>query len=1156
MLGSMSLRRTLTLANRPNLRHGALVLAIVALLALALPALAAASTTTLDFEGLAPGTKVSDQFDSLGIDFATGVVPASVGENVACYPVVTDIGPGAHSGTQVGDTSCANGEFPDSSLWGNLTDTATAVSAYVGFAPPASDTNTSATVTLAGYDTDGAVVADSTVTVAAGGGTETPLSISSGTPNIVSFGISSVGNPGVQVDDVSFDVPAGLTPDFGISAQNGSVQPTQGGSTTDQINIRRANGSTGSVSFSASGLPDGVHASFTPNPATSSTTMTISADPSAAALTSGAIPSFTVTATPDSSTVGTVAHSINEQVEILPVFSVNEPSVQVPPCSTLQVPITVHAPAGYNGALTLSASGGPSDDQASFSPATLNYPAQTQATLTIASQSDVSGPSGVIAVTVTGDNGISDTWHVPVSRVAPSITSVSGDEPGDLLTGGLTPQGGSSEGTIVVVHGQGFCPGSTVYFGNAKANASGAGPITGDGLGPYDDETAFRVYVPSLATSGKVYVVPPGGNFGSVGTASAPFTVDNYRDTDGFAFVNSDKFQSNVGGYSWDDIVDVFGYDATHISINACWPFGNCSFTTGIPDPLAAIFWGIADATLGSNGQCFGFSLASQRLLDGQQSFSSFPLQPSLSQDSVWNLAGPDPGDGSSGASASVAHFIHLMHVEQLSRQALSFWLEKATGNAINGSQTSLMNDVTSALAAGDHPLVEIRSGTDGHVVVAYAVDQADGNTAVGPGDRVIDVYNPNQPYTAGENNTNGNAHQQTLASSQIIVHSDGHWVFNGGPDLSGGPGSMVVMPASTIPVQPSLPLNVSDIIDVTFGSAAATQVSAPGGHDLLGSDGSINNNAKTGIPGATQFAPLTGTDTPGPSMFLFGHSGAYTTTVQGSASGQYHQVLLSHDNSESITAAAGRADTDTLTTAANLGGLRFGQSKGSGGRHASIELVGHGDGGELTATVATTVPTKGQAGVSFTGKDSGVDVAAGGQATSATLTLTWAGKDGLPQTFQAPALKLAAGDEAAIAPSSWSALASGSLAVSIRHRNGRTTMMTVHNRIRPANRYSVALAVARKGKSRTLQVRTDFTKLAAKSEAVITFEVLRGRRLVAKHVVSLSGKSVHRGLIKENYAFKPGSMRYSFRATVAVLSPTKDGGYVSQRVVHAKQFS
>jgi len=1143
-----------------RLGFGAALVAIVAVAALALPAVAAAGTTTIDFEGLTPGTQVSSQFHALGIDFATGVVQADedYGDDVACYPVVTAIGSGAHSGTQVGDVSCADGEFPDSSLWANLTDTATQVSVYAGFAPSFSDPPTSVQVTLAAYDITGAVVGHTTATVPTGGGTQTLLQVLSSSANIVAFGVWS-NYQDVQVDDVTFDTPTGVSPDFGIGAQHGSVQPTQGASATDVMNIRRVNGSTGAITFSASGLPAGVHASFSPNPASGgSTTMTITADPSAAALTSGSIPSFTVMGTPDSSTVGTATRSATEALEVLPVFSVNEPSVKAPPCSTLQVPITVHAASGFSGTVTLSASGGPADDQASFSPATLDYPTQTQSVLTITSQNDVSGPSGTINVTVTGSNGITDTWHVPVTRVAPSITSLT-DSANSPLSGGFTPQGASSgEGTVVIIHGQGFCPGSTVDFGNAKANAVTQGPFT-DGLGSFGDGTAIRTYVPSLATTGSVYVVPSGSGLSSSGTASAPFTVDSYRDLDGFAFDNSDQFQSNVGGYSWSDIVDVFGYEQTHISVNPCWPFGDCSFVTPVPDPLAAIFWGIADATLSSNGQCFGFSLASQRLLHGDQAFDAFPSQPGVSQDSVWNLKGPDPSDGSSGASGAVAHFVHLMHLEQYSRQALAFWLEKASGNVVDGSQSSLMNDVTSALATGDHPLVEIRNGTEGHVVVAYAVDQADGNTAVGAGDRVIDVYNPNEPFTTSEDATDGASHQQLLATSQIVVHSNGHWEFKGfSPEWSGGPGSLVVMPYGTVPVQPSLPLNISDIISLVFGSASATQVSDGNGHDLLGSNGSIDNSAKTGIPDATQFATMTGTPRPGPGIFLFGHRRAYTTTVRGNASGQYHQVLFSHDTSASITAAATRSVTDRISAAANLGGLQFGQSKGSAGTHpsrASVELIGHSQGAEVTATVATTVPTKGQAGVTFAHRYAGVDVTAGHQPTSATVTLSWAGREGLPQTFVASALKLAAGDEAAFMPSSWSHLQSGSLTVRVRHANGGTTRLVLHNRLRPANRYSVALAVIRKGKSRALQVSIRVTKLVANSSALVTWEVLRGRRLVAKHVLSLQGKRLHRGLTREAFSFKPGSARYTFRGEVAVLSPSKAGGYVAQEVVQSRQL-
>ena len=132
------------------------------------------------------------------------------------------------------------------------------------------------------------------------------------------------------------------------------------------------------------------------------------------------------------------------------------------------------------------------------------------------------------------------------------------------------------------------------------------------------------------------------------------------------------------------------------------------------------------------------------------------------------------------------------------------------------------MNDVTSALDAGDHPLVELRNGTEGHVVVAYGVDQANGSSLVGPGDRVIDVYNPNAAvHDRRERDRRQLRTRPTLSTSEIVVHSDGHWEFQGfSPEWHGGPGSLVVMPYGVVPVHPTLPINVSGLISLLFGSA------------------------------------------------------------------------------------------------------------------------------------------------------------------------------------------------------------------------------------------------------------------------------------------------------------------------------------------------
>jgi hypothetical protein len=644
---------------------------------------------------------------------------------------------------------------------------------------------------------------------------------------------------------------------------------------------------------------------------------------------------------------------------------------------------------------------------------------------------------------------------------------------------------------------------------------------------------------------------------GSAATATAPFIVDSYRNLNGFSFDNSDTFQNNVGGYSFGDVSDVFGYEQTHISVNPCWPFGDCSIVTPIPDPFALLFWGIADQALRS-GQCFGFSLASQRLLHGNQSFGAFPFQPGAAQTSVWNLQGPDAGTGPSG---QVAHFIHLIHMEQFSREALGYWLTKATANALFGSQSSLMDDLTSALNAGDHPLVELRNGSEGHVVVAYGVDQANGSSLVGNGDRVIDVYNPNQEFTTGENAIDGSAHRDVLSTSEIVVHPDGHWEFQGfDPEWHGGPGSLIVVPYGVVPVRPSLPINVSGLISLLFGSAHATQVSDSHGHTLLNPDGSINTDPATRIADATQFATLSGTAKPGPGIFLLGHAGTYTTTVQGNADGVFHEALFAHGMAASISAAATPAVADRISVPANADGLQFGQTgraTSTPPRTAKVQIVVDGpQSSKRTATVVTSVPVTGQAGVHFNAARDTVAVTAGNQPTSATLSLSWIGPHGFPQTFVAPTVHLAAGDRATFTPADWASLQSSRVTLLVANRNGRTTTRTLQNGIRPAGRYTVALRIAGTRADRRLTITTHFIRLPQGSSALMAWQVLNGRALVAKRTVLLNARRLHRGSVVRTLAFTGlGSGHYTFRGIVELLSPTQTGTYLSQQVSRGERF-
>ncbi len=1129
------------------------MVALIALLAGSPGSAYAATTTTISFDDLSPATVVSNQYDSEGVDFVTGIV----GLNVYCYPTIMAVGSeSAESGTQVANANCADGEFPNSSIRGDLTNSADSVSVYAGYTPDFANPPASESVTLTAYDVNGDVVSSQTEAVDTDTGTHTLLAVTSGSPNITSFDVTA-DSPGVSIDNLTYDNPGGVPADFTIKPASGFVQLPQGSQMTDQVTIQRLNGSFGDITFSASGLPTGVQASFNPNPATgTSTTMTVTAGAGASVQGSGAFPTITVTGTPANSGVGSTARTAGVQVNIESLFRINAPqAVPVPPCSTLKIPITVNAASGFSGPAALEVQGLPSDDQATLTPSTLTLPGQTQATLTLTSESDTAGPAGEVTVTASGSGVTDSSSPIAVSRVAPSITSVTNPAGSEQLSSGQTPQGGSPDlGTSLAVHGFGFCPGSTVYFGNSLAQATADGPSP-DGRGQYGDGTALFTSVPSLATSGSVYVVPPGGP-----TASAPFTIDNYRDTDGFSFNNNQAFQDRVGGYSFSDLTDVFGASQTYASINPCWPFGTCTVVTPIPNPGALILWGIANEAL-QDGQCFGFSLASQRFLHGDAILPAYPAQPGLTASSVWDLQGPDPSATTSGASGSIAHYIHLMHLEQISSEALHFWLAQAASNLISGDQTSIMDDVTNRLDRGDHPLVELRNGTSGHVVVAYQVDRDFGNSDFASGDRVIDVYNPNQQFTTSENNSNGNAHESALSTSEIIVHPDGSWVFDGfDPSWHGGPGSIVVVPYGTVPTQPTLPATLSGLFDLLFGSAGATQVTASDGHTLLTADGDINNDPATKIDDATQFATLSGTNAPGPGIFLLGHPDTYTTTVRGKAAGSYHDVLFGRGMTASLTTGTAAGVVDRLSVPAGADGLAFGQTSGTTSaatRDTKVQVVVNGaQDSKRTATIATTMPTGSQAGLAFTATHGAITVTSGGSPMSFKLTLSWLGPDGVPQTFAAPAVDLAAGARASVTPSSWSSLQSGAVTLRVVSRNGSVMARTLRNEARAAGRYTIALKVARHGSRRRLQIKSRFTRVPSGSVALITWEVRRGRRLVAHHSVSLTGHKLRRGLVLLTYSPPHLTRRdYTFQGAVEMFSPAKGGGFVSQRRIQLRRF-
>jgi hypothetical protein len=303
----------------------------LALVALVLPS-AALADTTVDFDGLSPGTVVTDQYANAGgtgQGVVFGPLPGGAGDSGA-RPVVASAPAQAHSGSQVARIDCPTcneglGFVPDTtgtfgtshssiSVWvGDLGSTVTVCLPSPAFAG-------CATVTLTAYNADGQPVGTPTIARVRQGQPFAQLSVQTSSPEIAAFEIKAGqddSNKEIAIDDLSFNSPTTPpAPDFTLTPAASTISVVQGKIENTAISIGRLNGSSGGIQLAARGLPPGLHANFSPDPAGGRvSTLTLSADRNAPP-TSNPNPKITVTGTPSSSAAGPAAHSFPLSVAV------------------------------------------------------------------------------------------------------------------------------------------------------------------------------------------------------------------------------------------------------------------------------------------------------------------------------------------------------------------------------------------------------------------------------------------------------------------------------------------------------------------------------------------------------------------------------------------------------------------------------------------------------------------------------------------------------------------------------------------------------------------------------------------------------------------------------------------------------------------------
>jgi len=244
-----------------------------------------------------------------------------------------------------------------------------AVAPTVTLTPSASSITTaqSSTVTVSVSGASGNPTPTGSVTLTSGSYTSAPATLSGGSATIdVPAGSLATGSDTLTAtytpDSNSTSLystasgTASLTvnpaPSFTLSPSTGALSVVQGSNNNDTITISGANGFSGSVTLSATGLPSGVTASFGTNPATGSSVLTLTATGSSVV---GGPVTVTITGTSGSLTASiTLALTVTAG----PTFVVggSSSSLSIEPGATTgnTVSITVTPSNGFTGTVNLT----------------------------------------------------------------------------------------------------------------------------------------------------------------------------------------------------------------------------------------------------------------------------------------------------------------------------------------------------------------------------------------------------------------------------------------------------------------------------------------------------------------------------------------------------------------------------------------------------------------------------------------------------------------------------------------------------------------------------------------------------------------------------------------------------------------------------------
>jgi hypothetical protein len=253
--------------------------------------------------------------------------------------------------------------------------------------------------------------------------------------------VTITGTSGSLSSKATISLTIGPPPSFTLSATPASLSLAQGASASSTIAVGDVSGFSGTVALKASGMPNGVTASFSPASSTSKSTVTFTAAGSATPAPS----TVTITGTSGSLT-STVAIALTISPPPGFTLSATPASLSLAQGASASSTIAVGDVSGFSGTVALTASGMPNGVTAGFSPASST--SKSTVTFTASATANVAPWTA----TITGTSGsLTSSVTIPVIMTAsPNFTLTS--TPGIV---NLNP-GASGASTIAIVDQNGF----------------------------------------------------------------------------------------------------------------------------------------------------------------------------------------------------------------------------------------------------------------------------------------------------------------------------------------------------------------------------------------------------------------------------------------------------------------------------------------------------------------------------------------------------------------------------------------------------------------------------------------------------------------------------------------------------------------------------